>query len=1578
MKMTAFSSPARRLRPLALVVAVVGAAGVAQAKPLYITVNRAFTPKESPVVDVAFMGKEPVELRVLKPADLERYIEGQENLRRSWERPETQENPGRALAQGFNAMRQPGRYLLFSLNPEWRRALGATVAERGETETATTATMAEGPKKLVDVPKDMSVVSRQWLNLDLGGDPRSFDVPGFEGWSRTSSGYEERRVKLKPMAPGVYVLQLVQGTIEGQVVLVVTDLTMQVKQTDGQVLVRVADSQTQGPVADADVVIRQRGQKPITGKTNSQGEVTLTAKEPKLVVTAQRAAQGGVDTAVVDTDFYSTLAVSPDVFLYSDRPIYKPGDEVQFRGIIRKPDGFLARIFSPAKRTVTVSLVPVAGGAKPRSVSLNIDEMGSFSGKLAAPNDAEEGVYRITAMLDDAPHVGEVRVQEYVKPTFFVEMTTDSDSVAPGGVITAKLKAERYAGGAPANTAYEVTLTRSALESPTWVDDAGLGGEGSAVTYGSASTTEGKLSVPDRLYSSLTERLEAGTADYSDTWKSAETFGEDGTAEITVTVPALKPGEERNPYKYSLSVRARDDQGTFAGASKALYLSPVDVMGTLRLSSKVAKVKATPKLVVRSTSLAGKVAEKTDGAVAFVLRTAHGDERELGNKTFVTDDDGVARVDVPTADVGAVYARVTLKDKKGAEWKGEERLIVVGDGGEAVEWVPELSLTTLSAVVSPGDSAQIIALLPEEWGQGGKDAGPLWITLSGTTIFQTKVLQAKGRTVFIPVPVEKRFGSAVYVSVAYPTRSGRWSERTLPLRIIPKERVLTVSAQATVAEVAPLGEQTVRIKVKDHSGRGVAAQVSVGVVDKAVYAVQPEFRPGVLDFFYPLVKNNVADFFSAEFQGYGYGHMLARALGMGGVQFAMVKPPKKKTDERDTAYWNGSVMTDDTGAATVTFRMPSNQTLWTITAVAADAKGRVGEGQGQFASRGKALVHLSAPEFLREGDEATARLRLQRGVDAGWKGDATVAVSSSVDALSASVNASSLSLGDKSEAVTDLVLKAKAPGTSTLALSVTGTPQALKEARSIEVEARVVTDDVSASVRGGGKVTLPGPASARFTDVELVLQGDVSDAIFSDVRELLIYPHGCLEQLVATATPPLALALALEAQGDDLDADNAALLAEARSRASVGVQRILGYAAPGGGFAWFPGGPASVEMTLLALGGLAPAQKAGLLPGRQAMITDQLNWLEGQGNLSPFMESLRASVLSQFAPARAAARSRAALEGSADDVLAGAVAVIAADAAGIADEAGTKDVVKARADAARAALKAERVVFSADDAWRFPMRSTGHTALLAHAALIGGGDVAPLKAALMARFADDGLSTLDRATLVLHSLPFVAAEKKATTTMTAPKVDGAGEVTFVPRGSGLVARVKDGTNSISVGSFDGIASLRARRQVPLKDAPARADGFTIERKYWSVGSGAKTPIAPGAAVAQGDVIWVQLNIAATGERQDRSAYSVVEDFIPAGFSPLREDKVYRAEPLSLALAPTQQRQRIFSPRSVRFYLEEPAWWMGSARELGYVMRADFAGTFVAPPATVSDMYNAAAFARTGSETMTISPSSNAK
>ena len=417
----------------ALVAALLCASGgAALAKPLYITVPRSYGTQEAPVADVAFADKGPVELRVLRPENLDAFIKAQSNLRRAYQEPPTKANPGRALSRGLNALRAPGTFLRFALNEELRRAVAGALPRAPEHEGQTVGRLAEGPRKLVGIPPGFSLVRSEWLNLDLGGGDRDFNVPGFEEWGG-SSGFQERRLVLDPLPAGVYLLQLVQGRIEGQVVLVVTDLTVQVKQTDGRVLVRVAGLDQQ-PRAGATVKVHlPAGKEAVTGKTDDKGEALLEVNEPRLLVTTSVAG----DTALLDTDFYSTLAVAPDVFLYSDRPIYRPGDTASFRGILRQPDSFVARLFTPSRRSVAVKLLSQEG--KSVSATLPIGELGTFAGTLQVPASAGTGVFRVVADLEGQPHQMEARVQDYVKPTFYLELTGASESVTPGAASPTRM-----------------------------------------------------------------------------------------------------------------------------------------------------------------------------------------------------------------------------------------------------------------------------------------------------------------------------------------------------------------------------------------------------------------------------------------------------------------------------------------------------------------------------------------------------------------------------------------------------------------------------------------------------------------------------------------------------------------------------------------------------------------------------------------------------------------------------------------------------------------------------------------------------------------------------------------------------------------------------------------------------------------------------------------------------------------------------------------------------------------------------------------------------------------------------------
>ncbi|HTT71039.1 MAG TPA: hypothetical protein VMG32_07415, partial [Anaeromyxobacteraceae bacterium] len=93
---------ARSRSALAVVLpALLALPSLADGKPLYLTVSRAFGTDEQPVVEVAFERRGPVELRVVKPDALDAFLAKETDLRRAYEPPESRDNPGLYLSRGL-------------------------------------------------------------------------------------------------------------------------------------------------------------------------------------------------------------------------------------------------------------------------------------------------------------------------------------------------------------------------------------------------------------------------------------------------------------------------------------------------------------------------------------------------------------------------------------------------------------------------------------------------------------------------------------------------------------------------------------------------------------------------------------------------------------------------------------------------------------------------------------------------------------------------------------------------------------------------------------------------------------------------------------------------------------------------------------------------------------------------------------------------------------------------------------------------------------------------------------------------------------------------------------------------------------------------------------------------------------------------------------------------------------------------------------------------------------------------------------------------------------------------------------
>ena len=397
---------------------------------------------------------------------------------------------------------------------------------------------------------------------------------------------------------------------------------------------------------------------------------------------------------------------------------------------------------------------------------------------------------------------------------------------------------------------------------------------------------------------------------------------------------------------------------------------------------------------------------------------------------------------------------------------------------------------------------------------------------------------------------------------------------------------------------------------------------------------------------------------------------------------------------------------------------------------------------------------------------------------------------------------------------------------------------------------------------------------------------------------------------------------------------------------------------------------------MIALDGLAYSVEAGLLRADDVKITESAKWLDARTDVPPELEPTRTYVLARLQGARQAPRVRQQIENLPEgDLHALALTVLAAERAGVSAEPDFKTRVTALAEAARTGLVSNAVFHPRSDAfYRYPLRNVGFTAILAHAASHRDEDLQPVRNRLVAMLSDPNLSTFDRGTALLHSQWLIERDIKSLKRVEAPAVEG-GHVTLTRSGFGFASKVDVTESSLKIAAFDGVAVWKATVRVPLAKVQATSNGMTLSRQYFAIRNNEKIALLASESVKQGDDVYVELTFNA---RQSpswdsiRSAYTVLEDPIPAGFTVLQEDKMYRGAPMRLPLTHESLRRRAFTPERMTWYFEEKAWWSATPHVIGYVMRAQFPGTFGAPPASIEDMYASKVSARTESASLSIS------
>lgn len=155
------------------------------------------------------------------------------------------------------------------------------------------------------------------------------------------------------------------------------------------------------------------------------------------------------------------------IHFFTDRSIYRPGQTVYFKGIYTtiNKESKARKLFVP-NNPVKIQLRD-ANGKKIDSLELKVNDYASFSGEFQLPQNLLTGNFSIV----DNKQKGVVyfNVEEYKRPSFFVEFDTLKTDYKLNDNITITGKAKSFAGNNINNAQVKINVTRSAHYPYPWL-----------------------------------------------------------------------------------------------------------------------------------------------------------------------------------------------------------------------------------------------------------------------------------------------------------------------------------------------------------------------------------------------------------------------------------------------------------------------------------------------------------------------------------------------------------------------------------------------------------------------------------------------------------------------------------------------------------------------------------------------------------------------------------------------------------------------------------------------------------------------------------------------------------------------------------------------------------------------------------------------------------------------------------------------------------------------------------------------------------------------------------------------------
>lgn len=1541
---------------------------LAREKKIYfsVTTNKTFRPNEKPKLQLYAHDVDALEFRVYKVKDPVKFFQQLDDVHQfgpQYSPPERVDE--RTWLERFHDWKMSlWRWIRNFFRGQYSADARAEIRERHSQAGQRSGITGATGFAAVPILNSQQLVARWRLDLPPKYVSESSDLP------------------MDSLPSGTYVVEATDGTYRAYTVLLVSRMALVTKTSNGRVFAFTAERDKGEPVAGSLVSTWRHKKQAAQFKTDERGigEVQITPDTPEERETQSDygsewvLAQNGDDVALV-APYNLNLSSDPNQdwrgYIFTDRPVYRPGDTVQFKAILRKKDG--DHLLLPSEREVQVKIEDAAHNTVLQK-TYTLSPFGSLSGSLVLPTTAPLGYYLIT--LPKGFNTGSFQVEEYKKPDYFVKVTPEAPRVLQGSNLKATIEARYYFGEPVANAKvkYVVHTQRSYYfgeeeeEEPEVPSTSGGGDEGGPASDTGYFFGEQILEKEGKL---------------------------DANGRLVVTIPTRVEEKYKIDTEYRIEARITDEAGREIAGHNGFLANYGPFHLEVNAQSYIYKQGEYGQFTLHAIDY-DKHPVTTSVHVEIMNYRYGSDNRAVQSTDVQTGADGFARFPLRLTEAGSFTVRATAQTSVNREVTATSWVWVAGANEQT--WAEgearTLQLVADKASYKVGDVAHVLV-------NGTVKDATILLTTEGSSILSKQLVHAGDTNITVDIPITVESQPNIYVAAVFV-----WNDEiyqgSKSLNVPALERRLKIDITPAKQQFQPGEAATYNISAKDWTGKPVQAELSVGVVDDAIYAVEPDMSGDIVRAFYGQRENEVQTQSSFEFYFHGEAGKrpieLARVGGGGGSgthrDLAQVKAtefvqPKIRKAFPDTAFWQAAIRTDAYGQAVAKLSFPDSLTTWrtTVRAIAQDT--RSGWTVNRVLVRKNLMVRLAVPRFFRAGDQVTVSAIVHNYLETAKTARVSLDASG-LDIVDGSTR--DVSVPVRGDVKVDWRVRTGAGATSAKLLTKALTNE---ESDAMELTLPVIPFGVKQTINASGAISedsaqrtadiaFPSTADAASRGIDIELSPSITGAIFGSLEYLTSFPYGCTEQTMSGFLPDVVVSSALR----DLKIQSTIDPAKLKAQVNAGLQRLYDFQHEDGGWGWWKEDDSMVFMTAYVVAGLSQAQAAGYEVQQTAVDNGKRHLHEALRNHPNMIADLRAYVV--YTLALAGDRDPKDLNSvwqrkeklSAEGVAFAGLTMHLSQDGRVTDAAQMlRDMAKAEGDGSYWESKS-------DDLMEIEIDSSAETTAYAVKLLsqVSPGDPLLPRAVLwLVRHRDEGYywySTKQTAMVIYGVVDYLKASKELELSFTADVlVNGknvlahrftAKDVTAVaPITLHLAAADISGTNKVEVRkNGSGRLYWSARGSYFSTNKKLYRSGtfsLNVARDYYkltSVNNGEKITYnlsALSGPVAGGDILAVRVTVSG-----GKWKYLLVEDPIPAGTEFIEHDEFYEVNDKPSWWRNWYSRREFHDNRAAIFQT-----YFDQQREYFYLLKVVNPGLFQISPASAQPMYQPDVLSTTDPSTLEV-------